>query len=161
MKKAVAGFIMAMLILAWFIPAWGAQTSPDCRIVFLATGQASRSQSQQILKLMHHHFNEFSRIRVSLASKTADADFFSVYDRQGERQIKKTIEAYQCDYLFFMRKIGQNDFSFEIWSADLIFDHIYLPYNDNMEKFLPDIAANSFLSLLYGANERFWKSRRY
>ncbi|MGM0452471.1 MAG: hypothetical protein ACQERN_04850 [Thermodesulfobacteriota bacterium] len=129
--------------------------------MFLDANRDSQLESRKIAELMQRHFTRYSKDRVRISTDTMEAGFFKNYDRLGERHIQKVFSGYKCDYLMFMRKIGNNDRSLQLWSSDLELYNIYIDYNDNMKAFLSDIAVNCFLTLLYDAEDRFWENRMY
>ncbi|MFW6099748.1 MAG: hypothetical protein ACOC90_00040 [Bacteroidota bacterium] len=60
-----------------------------------------------------------------------------------------------------MRIVDDQYCCFELWSEDMVLENIYIPFNEGLEIFLPDIAANAFLSLLYSTEDQLREARLY
>lgn len=161
MKKTAQVLLVSVFIISCTAMTCGAYAKDPLQVVFLKPDQNINIETRQIIELIRNNLHQHTKARIRISAKQTDPGFFSDYDSRAEHYIRKVFANYQCEYLMFMRKLDENYYSFELWSSDLVFNHIYLPCNEKMKPVFADAAASAFLSLLYDAEDRLWSSRLY
>jgi len=82
-------------------------------------------------------------------------------DNQAEVFVKKLIKNNKLDYLIYIRNRRNLDLWFDVWNKRGQIENIIIPYSSELVKFLPDIATNSFLSIIESMDNKLYNNKQY
>lgn len=155
MKLRITVFLFIMALAAPHVFA------ENIKLLYIIPDFYDVNANEAVYEIINDELKNYFDYDIQIRKLEVDNSFFQNIDSTGEVFIEKFMKQYATNSLMYMKILDEQTIVFEIWDANLMIDHIYIKYNERLKNELPDIAANSFLSLLSHFQSSLWQHKLF